>query len=118
MSSYCDYVDGNCKYCEEGQCDFPIQGSGYPYEAPCFGYEKEDDEGEWLPVMTNKRMLKCSNCLFWVSKELIYDYTDPNPLVFKYCPNCGKKMKERRKGRFDWQARAQEFANELNKEEK
>ena len=71
MSSYCDYIDGNCKYSEEGHCDFPVQGSGYPYEAPCFGYEKEDDEGEWLPVMANKRMLKCSNCLFWVSKELI-----------------------------------------------
>ena len=34
MSSY-------CKYCEEGHCDFPIQGSGYPYDAPCFGYEEE-----------------------------------------------------------------------------
>lgn len=97
MSDYCDYVDGNCKYCEEGQCDFPIQGSGYPYEAPCFGYEKEDDEGEWLPVMTNERMLKCSHCGFWANKELVYDYTDPNPLVLKYCPSCGKKMKRRKR---------------------
>lgn len=94
MSDYCEYVNGNCKYCEEGQCDFPTQGSGYPYDAPCFRYGGEvDDEGEWLPVTVNKYMLKCSNCLFWVSKELIYDNTDPNPLVFKYCPNCGKKMK-------------------------
>ena len=44
MSSYCEYIDCNCKYCEEGNCVFPIQGSGYPYDAPCFGYEKEDDD--------------------------------------------------------------------------
>ena len=37
-------------YCEEGHCDFPIQGSGYPYDAPCFGYETEDDESKWIPV--------------------------------------------------------------------
>lgn len=94
MSSYCKYINCDCKYSEEGHCDFPIQGSGYPYDAPCFRYKKEDDEGEWMPVMVNKRMLRCSHCGFWVNKELIYDYTDRHPLVFKYCPNCGADMRE------------------------
>ena len=92
MSSYCKYINCICKYGEEEHCDFPIQGSGYPYDAPCFGYEEKDDEGEWMPVRINKQMLKCSNCGFMVNKELIYDYTHHHPLVFKYCPNCGKKM--------------------------
>ena len=46
MSDYCEYINGNCKYCEEGRCEFPLQGSGYPYEAPCFGYKEEGYAGK------------------------------------------------------------------------
>lgn len=64
----------------------PIDLIGKIYDLP------SPHKSKWIPIMVNKRMLKCSNCSFWVSKELIYDYTDPNPLVFKYCPNCGCQM--------------------------
>ena len=93
MSYYCGYIDSKCKYCEEGHCDFPVMGSGYPYDAPCFGYNEEEEDGEWIPVLINAQMLKCSECGFGVNKESVYDHTSPDPLVFKYCPSCGKKMK-------------------------
>lgn len=43
----CIYDDSICKYYEDGRCDFPSMGSGYPYDAPCFGFDYEDDE-DWI----------------------------------------------------------------------
>ena len=45
----CIYDDSTCKYYEEGHCDFPNMGIGYPYDAPCFGFDYEDDE-DWILV--------------------------------------------------------------------
>ena len=41
MSSYCNKIDGNCKYCdEEDGCIFFSQGSGNEIDMPCY---KSDD---------------------------------------------------------------------------
>jgi hypothetical protein len=86
----CDYLGGKCKYNYEGRCGFPYGGSGYPYDAPCFEYR---DTAEWEPVRMNKRMVKCSKCSFMANKDLVYDHTQKQPLVFDFCPVCGSKMK-------------------------
>ena len=41
MSCIFDYKV--CKYNEDGACLFPMMGSGYPYDAPCFGVNIETD---------------------------------------------------------------------------
>lgn len=42
MSSYCDKIDGNCKYCDEEEgCIFFSQGSGNEIDMPCY-YEEDD----------------------------------------------------------------------------
>ena len=86
----CIYDDSICKYYEEGRCDFPSMGSGYPYDSPCFTGK---DNGEWIPVKMNHRFVKCSECQFMVNKHIVYDYTEKNPLVYKYCPSCGADMR-------------------------
>lgn len=40
MSSYCDKLGGNCKYCDEEGCFFFSQGSGNEIDMPC--YEADD----------------------------------------------------------------------------
>ena len=77
MSDYCEYINCNCKYCEEGQCDFPAEGSGYPYNAPCFRYEKEDDDGETITITDSdtiarratKDMINNHRCDFSTEKD-------------------------------------------------
>jgi hypothetical protein len=89
MSSYCELINCDCKYSEERHCNFPIQGSGYPYDAPCFGYKKEDDEGEWIEIADDDfaPIVVCSRC----SQTAIVSYGEYQRT--RYCPNCGFKMK-------------------------
>ncbi len=86
----CIYDDSTCKYYEDGCCDFPNMGSGYPYDAPCFVGK---NNGEWVPVKMNPRFVMCSECIFMVNRDVVYDYTQENPLVYEYCPSCGADMR-------------------------
>ena len=94
MSNYCDYIDCNCKYSsDEGCCDFPLMGSGYPYDAPCFRYEKEDGakmNGLFLPDFKIPEC--CETCIAndddWKCNVLdrIFDYDTVSEKRFDDCP--------------------------------
>lgn len=83
----CD--DKKCKYNGEYGCEFMYMGSGIPKDAPCYN---EHMVAYWIETKINPNMLKCSNCQFMVNKSVIYDYTDQEPLVYKFCPWCGARM--------------------------
>lgn len=80
MSSYCEYINCACKYCEEGHCDFPIQGSGYPYDAPCFGYKKEEMSRELKP---------CPFCGGKAEQKETYKYVGLGKSIPQYYVKCG-----------------------------
>ena len=50
---------------------------------------EERKAGTWKEFRGNKNMCICQSCGFMVNKSLLYDYTEKDPLVFKYCPSCG-----------------------------
>ena len=50
---------------------------------------EERKAGTWKEFHGNKNMCICQSCGFMVNKSLLYDYTEKDPLVFKYCPSCG-----------------------------
>lgn len=54
MSCIFDY--NPCKYNEEGRCEFGYMGSGYPYDAPCFGRDFDEDEDD--KKKTNREAMK------------------------------------------------------------
>lgn len=82
-----------CKYYDKDdkECYFFSMGSGNPIDMPC--YTKEQT-GYWKELKINENMLMCSECGVMFNKNLIYDYTEKNPLVFKFCPCCGSYMGE------------------------
>lgn len=51
--------------------------------------EPERKTGKWVEFHGNKNMRICQSCGFMVNKSLLYDYTEKDPLVFRYCPRCG-----------------------------
>ncbi len=55
--------------------------------------QPERKTGRWAEIHGNKNMRICQSCGFMVNKSLLYDYTEKDPLVFKYCPNCGADMR-------------------------
>lgn len=97
--------DELCKYNAEGYgCTFPDMGNGYPKYAPCY---HEQVEGVWMYMDGPNRNLAdnyymCSECKQIVPKDWVRNYYYEDPLLFKYCPNCGAKMslekKEVKKG--------------------
>ena len=80
-----------CKYYDKDnrECYFFSMGSGNPIDMPCYTEEKSS---YWKELKINKNMLMCSECGVMFNKNLIYDYTEKNPLVFKFCPCCGSYM--------------------------
>lgn len=82
-----------CKYYDKDdtECYFFSMGSGNPIDMPC---HTEKQNGYWKELKINENMLMCSECGVIFNKNLIYDYTQKNPLVFKFCPCCGTYMGE------------------------
>lgn len=78
-----------CKYYDK-ECYFFSMGSGNPIDMPCY---IEEQTGYWKELKINENMLMCSECGVMFNKNLIYDYTQKNPLVFKFCPCCGTEMR-------------------------
>ena len=60
-----------------------------PSAQPEQRYTEERKTGTWKEFHGNKNMCICQSCGFMVNKSLLYDYTEKDPLVFKYCPSCG-----------------------------
>ena len=69
-------IDNQCGSCHWSTCNECM--SEFLYNA---GYRKQKD-GEWKPAYNNYPRYVCTNCnhLF-------------NNKTFKFCPNCGAKMK-------------------------
>ena len=80
-----------CKYYDKDdkECYFFSMGSGNPIDMPCY---TEEQSSYWKELKINENMLMCSECGVMFNKNLIYDYTEKNPLVFKFCPCCGAYM--------------------------
>lgn len=80
-----------CKYYSEkdDSCIYMFMGSGNPKYAPCY---TEPKIGKWKKIGMNPQMLMCSECRGMYNKDLVYDYYFKDPLIFKYCPQCGAKM--------------------------
>ena len=82
-----------CKYYSEkdDSCIYMFIGNGNPKYAPCY---TEPKIGKWKKIRINPHMLMCSECKGMYNKDLIYDYYYKDPLIFKYCPQCGAKMEK------------------------
>jgi len=80
-----------CKYYDKDgkECYFFSMGSGNLIDMPCY---TEKQTGYWKELKINENMLMCSECGVMFNKNLIYDYTEKNSLIFKFCPCCGAEM--------------------------
>lgn len=53
---------------------------------------KQSESAQWVQMLINPRMYRCSNCNVAWNKRLVFDLDHHNEMVMKYCPCCGKKM--------------------------
>lgn len=53
----------------------------------------EPEPAQWVQMLINSRMYKCSNCHVAWNKRLVFDDEGYSKNIFmKYCPCCGRKM--------------------------
>lgn len=53
----------------------------------------EPESAQWVQMLINRRMYKCSNCQVAWNKRLVFDNEGYSKNIFmKYCPCCGRKM--------------------------
>lgn len=52
----------------------------------------QPEPAQWVQMLINPRMYRCSNCNIAWNKRLVFDLDNGNEMVMKYCPCCGKKM--------------------------
>lgn len=53
----------------------------------------EPESAQWVQMLINSRMYKCSNCHVAWNKRLVFDDEGYSKNIFmKYCPCCGRKM--------------------------
>lgn len=53
----------------------------------------QPEPAQWVQMLINRHMYKCSNCLVAWNKRLVFDDDGYSKNIFmKYCPCCGKKM--------------------------
>lgn len=110
MSCYCRYINGKCKYCEEGHCEFPMWGSGYPYDAPCFGYSSEEEttsnESEvGVRLLSDGTLWIKTDKLADIGRVIVEDgktsckqfYQDAQPEII-YCKDCTFSENHKRYG--------------------
>lgn len=54
----------------------------------------QPEPAQWVQMLINPRMYKCSNCQVAWNKRLVFDNEGHSENIFmKYCPCCGRKMK-------------------------
>lgn len=52
----------------------------------------QPESAQWVQMLINPRMYRCSNCSSAWNKRLVFDLDHGNEMVMRYCPRCGKKM--------------------------
>lgn len=54
----------------------------------------EPESAQWVQMLINPRMYKCSNCQIAWNKRLVFENEGySNNILMRYCPRCGRKMK-------------------------
>lgn len=57
---------------------------------------EESEPAQWIQMLINPNMYKCSNCQVAWNRRLVFDNEGYSKNIFmKYCPCCGKKMLEK-----------------------
>ncbi len=54
---------------------------------------KQPESAQWVQMLINPNLYKCSNCQIAWNKRLVFDNDGYSKNIFmKYCPCCGRKM--------------------------
>jgi hypothetical protein len=54
----------------------------------------EPESAQWVQMLINPRLYKCSNCQIAWNKRLVFENEGySNNILMRYCPRCGRKMK-------------------------
>lgn len=54
----------------------------------------QTESAQWVQMLINRNLYKCSNCQVAWNKRLVFDNDGYSENIFmKYCPCCGKRMK-------------------------
>lgn len=57
---------------------------------------EESEPAQWIQMLINPYMYKCSNCHVAWNRRLVFDNDGYSKNIFmKYCPCCGEKMQEK-----------------------